>query len=174
MYLAIWVFCPYIQRSLAEVQNITLLTVKLDMDPWGLRWAQRPNFWAHGHAPREYFWNWYTSHIVKNWWDPQRLDLKHHPSQSVSQNQTKNRNWLENWHDKSFIFHVWKSVTSLGHWKQNQHNARRVSSVINSWFNWCLIWRPHLSRFNSDPGSWTPGPPEPRNLEPEPYIHTYS
>ena len=30
--------------------NITLWTVKVDMDPGGLWWAQGSNFWAHEHA----------------------------------------------------------------------------------------------------------------------------
>ena len=45
-------------------------------------WRSPKNFkmWVIWHALEEYFWNWYTNHIVKNWRVPQRLDLKYHPS----------------------------------------------------------------------------------------------
>ena len=45
-------------------------------------WRSPKNFkmWVVWHALEEYFWNWYTNHIVKNWRVPQRLDLKYHPS----------------------------------------------------------------------------------------------
>ena len=35
---------------IAKVQNITLWTMKVEMDPGGLWWAQGANSWAHGYA----------------------------------------------------------------------------------------------------------------------------